>query len=141
LAKRISNDATKSDKQRMRANNLLRKINFLRDQLLRGDDVKKIILTAISIGEEREILSTGPWEPLVSSGARSRDGLKKGREKKTQKLVKRRSKITQAVEKRLAENSKETLTSARNYVAGQLGISCDSVRRATRKLKPKKNKI
>ena len=46
--------------------------------------------------------------------------------------------IEKAVKARLKSNRKDSLHSARQYVAMQLGVSYDSVRRATPQMKPRK---
>ena len=66
------------------------------------------------------------------------NGLPKARAKKAQKDDNRRKEITDAVKVRMEANRKDSLHYARQYVATQLGISFDAVKRATAAMKPRK---
>lgn len=107
-------------------------------------EINKALATAFDAGKLFERIYARGFENDVIHARRSKKGLNKGREKKAEKTTDRRKKITDAVKARLAANSRDSLTSARQYVADNslaiIGktISFDAAKRATATMKPRK---
>lgn len=101
-------------------------------------DPREAARQGINIGVLAEKVHAMEFEPKVIHASRVQRGLGKGRDKKARATEERRKKIVAAVKARMDKNRKDSLTSAREYVAAQLGISFYSVKRATGKMKPRK---
>ena len=90
--------------------------------------------------------AAGAAQPYVFHSMDTKTGLSKGRETKAHKTTDRQKRITRAVKKRMADNCRDSLHSARQHVADNslalLGetLSFDSVRRATAAMKGGKKK-
>jgi len=106
-------------------------------RLLKLGEIKRAIAVALVVGRMHERMHVRPFEPMVVQANKSRKGLGKGRTRKAVKTAARQKAITAAVQARMDANRRESLYSARHYVATQLGISFDSVKRATTAIKPR----
>jgi hypothetical protein len=69
---------------------------------------------------------------------KSDDGRAEGRRRRKENVDARHKIISEAVENAMGKNKKMSLTAARLFVAEQQQISLDSVRRASRDVKPRK---
>lgn len=101
-------------------------------------DIDKAVYYAFVAGMAYQRMLLREAESLAIHAKKVQKGLGKGRAKKATNARGRRRTLQAAVQQRMDDHPRDSLTYARRHVAVELGISFDSVKRATAGMKPRK---
>ncbi|MBU4270379.1 MAG: hypothetical protein KKE86_13670 [Planctomycetes bacterium] len=142
LAQRVIGNVEAEPGDRADADSMIRVVADLRESL-EGGDIGGACLDAIGIGKlaERLRFRICGFNKNVIHARKVEKALGKGRDKKARATADRRKEIAAAVKARMDDNRKDSPTSARRYVASQLGISFNTVRNATAGMKRPRKKM